>query len=136
MSFELRMIEDELFVVRHVGRKEKVLTPAEAIAEQQDLAAEAEAELAANAAVEANLAAQLDAAILAGESTADLRTELDALRETISGLRQNIANAQAAARQVVALIDGREADAIRQADQNRLSAVTAPFDNALKEFAQ
>jgi len=135
MQMELRKIGGQDFIVQRAGKREYIRAPAEAVDIERRSLLDAVAALADSREAIAQIEQKIGAALLAGESTVGLRTDLVMKQETEQGLRRDVAGHEESIRQVFRLIDDHEANEIRTADAARLAAMLAPYDKTLKETA-
>jgi hypothetical protein len=136
MQIELRKIDGQDFMVCRSGRKEFVRTPHETIDIARRNLVDSVAALADCQEAVAQIDRQIETALLAGESTVALRTDLVLKQETEQGLMREVAEHEESIRQVFRLIDDHTANEIRAAAAARLAAMLTPYDNTLKELTQ
>lgn len=135
---ELRQIDGQNFIVQTHGKREHVRTVAEFIALETRTIRDRLAALEDCRDDIADAQNQLEAALLAGDSTADireLRTKVAALREIEAGFRNDAEEAETAIKRALALVDAQDTSRIKQADADRLAALTTPLESVLKELA-
>jgi hypothetical protein len=135
MQMELRKIDGQNFIVQHIGKKELVRTPREALdALVQDITGHYEAidEIHAGA---LDRQQRIEKALLDGESTTALRAEIDSANARLDGFAADIAAANETATQIYLMLDADEVRTLMQAQEERLAALVAPYDSALKESA-
>lgn len=126
---EIRLIDEQPFIA--IGKSVK--TPAEVTSEARARIDEAQAELCQIAEAESAIQARLREALLAGEPTDQLRSELSDLYAEAREQRRNIASAESAIRSVSSLLVRWQAEQIELADAQNLAALIQPFDLVLKE---
>ncbi|MDP2786189.1 MAG: hypothetical protein Q8O38_16595 [Sulfurimicrobium sp.] len=136
---ELRQIDGRNFIVQAQGKREHVRTVAEfiGIAERTIRERRAAAEDCRDDIIDAQN--QLEAALLVGDSAEEireLRSKVAGLREIEAGFHADTAEAETSIKRALALVDDHDTDKIKQADADRLEALTTPFDAVLKEHAQ
>jgi hypothetical protein len=132
-QIELRQIDGQQFIVTRQGKKEFIRTVAEQIAIEEREIANCMASIA-----DAQTAAQesqraLEDALLSGESAATHRTNLAAANEHINGFSNDAGEARDAIRAINDLVIQQAVEVIRQADADRLNALSQPYAEILKE---
>ena len=131
---ELQIISDEFFIITKCGKKEIVRTPGKAVSDEHRIIAEREAAIAGCRIDTVAVQERIEAALLAGDPTKELRAELDAHIDVQDGLVSDIGEARDRIREIWNLVDEHTADQIAQADKAKFDALIAPHDLALENF--
>jgi len=132
---ELRIIDGQYFIASRSGKKESVLTPAEAKQVEQIAIEESKAWIAQLDIAIGSARRRLELELIDGVNACATRDELSALGGEVHGFQRDIDDAANRIKQVDRLIDQHTASSIQQADAAHLAAITAPFDTILKELA-
>jgi predicted transposase YbfD/YdcC len=132
-QIELRQIDGQPFVITRQGKREFIRTVAEQIAiEERELAScmasIADAQIAA---LECQKA--IEDALLNGETAVTHRAQLAASNEIISGFTHDAGESRDCIREIYRMVDGHAVEVIRQADADRLNALSKPYAEILKE---
>lgn len=131
---QIRMIDQQPFVVTTQGKREVIQTPAEARQTEQREIDEGRAHIGQLDKAGAVIRQRLESELIDGIDTNATRAELAAIGDEIHGIQREVDAAGQRLKDIDRLIDQRAAAAIQQADTARLAAMTAPFDLALKEL--
>lgn len=130
---EHRIIDGQHFIVQQGGKL--VQTPAEAKAAEHKEIEETRARIGQLDTAISTVRQRLEAELIDGIDTSATRAELAALGEEIHSFQRDIDDANRRIKQVDVLIDQHTAASIEKADAARLAALTAPYDQAIKEIA-
>jgi hypothetical protein len=135
MSIETKLIDGQVFVIQRQGKKEFTRTPAEAIAviEHGMEALDDDLRRAKRASSVAQV--ELQAALLAGLPTNDLRTKMAAANEVADALVEEMGELREQSREVWVKVNSIQAEIIRANDAARIAALVEPAANILKELA-
>lgn len=132
---ELRIIDGQHFISSQTGKKESIQTPAEAKHAEQREIEESKARIVQLDIAISSARRRLELELIDGVNTSATRAELSALGEEVHGFQRDIYDAANRIKQVDRLINNHVAASIQRADAAHIAALTAPFDNALKELA-
>ena len=133
MSIELRQIDGQPFIVTRQGKKEYTRTVAEQIAIEERELASCMASIADAQTAALECQKLIEGALLSGESAATHRTNLAAANEHINGFTTDAGEARDAIRTINDLVIQQAVEVIRQADADRLNALSLPYAEILKE---
>ncbi len=131
---QVKIIDRQTFIAMKNGKRESILTPAEATAEAHSQIKIAGEIIASLLNAENETARKIQAAVLGGEDATKHRTELAEIQHEIKDHERDQRTAQATIDEVINLLDSSAAEAIRQADTTRLNELITPFNNAIKEY--
>lgn len=131
---ELRLIDNQPFIVARIGKHESVMTHDEAEADANRRIAEAAQNIDTLRFAEQSAQHRLELAAVDGEDLAQHRAELDAIRDEIRDQESdhqeaidNLANANQ-------LYDTYIAAAIRQADHESIESLLRPFTDSIRRL--
>jgi hypothetical protein len=130
MKMETRVIDETLFFVTRNGKREVIQTSAEVATEANTAIAQAGAAIATLSREAADLQSQIEAAILAYESTVDLRAQLDAVQAAINEQRRNVSEAEQRTLHVRHAVTAQHAQQIAGQHHAHTAAALAEFDTA------
>lgn len=103
---ELRIIDNQSFIVDRAGKRETIRTLAEVTAAAERTILENDAAIATLRRDAAEIQRAVESAIVAGSSAVTLRAELAATDAEIAGHGEAIFAAQASIQQAITLMDG------------------------------
>ncbi len=135
MSIETKLIDGQVFVIQRQGKREFTRTPAEAVAAIEHGIECLDDDLRRAKRASAVAQVELQAALLAGLPTTDLRTKLGAANEVADALIDEMGELREQSREVWVKVDAHQADIIRAADAARIATLVEPAANILKELA-
>lgn len=132
---EIRYIDSQPFVVTANGKREVIQSPAEARQTERREIDEGRAHINQLDKAGAAIRKRLEAELIDGIDTSATRAELAAIGDEIHGIQRDGDAAGQRLKNIDRLIDQHAAAVIQQADAARLAAMTAPYDQILKELA-
>jgi hypothetical protein len=133
MMEQIRVIDGKPFITTKQGKRDVFQPPAQVIANAQQRIAEVGKIIVALRQSDQAVQDRLNTATLAGESTEPIRAELQAIADEIRDAEHDVTEAHSVIDQVHELVDTHTAQAIQQADSERLDATLAFFTNFLKD---
>jgi len=136
MTIETKLIDGQIFVIQRQGKKEFTRTPAEAIAAIEHDIECLDDDLRRAKRAASVVGPEMQAALLAGLPTNDLRTKLAAANEVADALIAEMGELREQSHEVWVKVNSHQADLIRANDAARLAALVEPAENILKELAQ
>lgn len=131
---QIKIIDGQPFIAINNGKRKSVLTLTEATDEAHRHIHEAGEIIANLLNAENETQRQIQASVLSGEDTSQLRTELEEIHQEISDHKRDQQTAQATIDGVINLLDSGAAETIRRTDTARLNELLTPFNNAIKEY--
>jgi hypothetical protein len=133
---EIRMIDNQPFVVSTHGKKESILSPAEARQTEQREIEEGRAHIEQLDKAAATVRQRLESELIEGIDTSATRADLAAIEDEIHGIQREVDAAGQRFKNIDVMLDSHAAAAIQKAADARLAALIAPFNSALKELTQ
>lgn len=127
---ETRTIDGQLFFVTRNGKREVIQTSAEVATEANATIAQASAAIVTMSHEAADLQCQIEAAILACETTADLRTQLAIVQAGINEQRRNVSDAEQRIRHIQHAAVEQHAKEISGQRRAHNDAALAEFDTS------
>ncbi len=130
---QIRTIDGQVFMATKQGKRDVFQPTAKVITDARHRITQAGKVIESLRQSDQAVQRRLDTATLAGESTEPIRAELQAIADEIRDAEHDVTEAHSVIDQVHEVLDEHAAQAIQQADSERLDATLAFFTNFLKD---
>lgn len=130
---ETRVLGDEVFIVSREGRREQLLTPADAVAMHRSSIDTHQHELRNLADSAENIRAEIERACFFSEPTNELRQQLSDVQRQAQQVQGVIAGHRNQIEDILAAVNRHQSDRLAREHAGHLAALVAPFDRVLQE---